>query len=258
MSQVDVVVSDHIATITMDNPPVNAVSPAMLVELRDVFSSFAHDRDVRVAVLTAAGERAFMAGVDLRAKPVPIEELDPADLIDRGRAMREVFWAVYDCAVPVIAAVNGPAIGGGLALAAVCDIIVASERATFQAAEINVGLLGASAQLQLLVGRHKARELYFTGKPITAAQLETWGAVARVVPADELMAVANELAAELASKSPIALRLAKESMNRTEFVPLQDAYRIEQDYTARLRGFEDSDEARAAWAEKRSPVWRWR
>lgn len=258
MDQVHLVVEGHVATVTMDNPPVNAVSRTLLGELREVFDSFAHDRNVRVAVLTGAGERAFMAGADLRAVPIPIDEQDPGDVVDRGRAVRDLFWAVYDCAVPVIAAVNGPAIGAGLALAAVCDVIVASENAMFQAAEINVGLLGASAQLQLLVGRHRARELYFTGRPISAATLEAGGAVSRVVSSAELATVAHELATELASKSPIALRLAKESMNRTEFLPLRDAYRLEQDYTARLGAFEDSAEARAAWAEKRSPIWKWR
>jgi enoyl-CoA hydratase len=258
MQQVQVSLTDHVATVIMDNPPVNASSPDLLDELRQVFDSFAGDRDVRVAVLTGAGQRAFMAGADLKAVPVPRHELPPTELLDQGQPIRELFWAIYDSAVPVIAAVNGPAIGAGLAIAAVCDIIIAADHATFQAAEINVGLLGASSQLSLLVGRHKARELFFTGRPISAIDLQILGAVTRVVPADALAAAATELASELASKSPIALRLAKESMNRVEFLPLKDAYRLEQDYTTRLLGFEDSTEARAAWREKRTPEWMWK
>ena len=143
-------------------------------------------------------------------------------------------WAITDCAVPVIGAINGPALGAGLALAACCDILVASENATFGTTEINVGLLGASAHLSLLVGRHKAREMFFTGEQVPAAELYRIGAVRSVVPRSELLATARALAETLATKSPIALRLAKESMNRVEFLPLKEAYRTEQDYTAKL------------------------
>jgi enoyl-CoA hydratase len=257
MEFVKLAIEDHIATITLNNPPVNVSTPALVDELTEVLDSFRSDRDVRVSILTGGGDRAFMAGADLKSAPPSRREMRPADLLDRGRGIRELFWAVYDCAVPVIAAVNGPAIGAGLALAAVCDVIIASEKAFFQAAEINVGLLGASAQLSLLVGRHKARELFFTGRPISAAELERWGAVSQVTSPGELMSCAQSLAAELASKSPIALRLAKESMNRVEFVPLKEAYRLEQDYTVRLLGFDDAAEARAAWQERRSPTWGW-
>ena len=162
-------------------------------------------------------------------------------------------WAITDCAVPVIGAINGPALGAGLALAACCDILVASEHATFGTTEINVGLLGASAHLSLLVGRHKAREMFFTGEQVPADELYRIGAVRAVVPRAELLPAARALAATLAAKSPIALRLAKESMNRVEFLPLKDAYRTEQDYTAKLLRYEDASEARQAFLEKRDP-----
>ncbi len=167
-------------------------------------------------------------------------------------------WAIYDCAVPVIAAVNGPAIGAGLALAAVCDMIVASDNAAFGTTEINVGLLGASAHLSMLVGRHKAREMYLTGELVSADELHRLGVVRSVVPSDQLMPTALELARTLAAKSPIAMRLAKQAMGRVEYLPLKEAYRIEQDYTAKLLGFEDSAEARNAYMEKRDPEWHWR
>jgi enoyl-CoA hydratase/carnithine racemase len=167
-------------------------------------------------------------------------------------------WAITDCAVPVIGAINGPALGAGLAFAACCDMLVASDNATFGTTEINVGLLGASAHLSLLVGRHKAREMFFTGEQVPAAELHRLGAVRAVVPRAELADTARALAATIAAKSPIALRLAKESMNRVEFLPLKEAYRTEQDYTGRLRGYEDAAEARAAFLEKRDPEWKWK
>lgn len=258
-ASVSVTVADHVATVVLDRPPVNAVDNDAMEAIRDTFTGFNDDREVCAAIFTAAGDRAFMAGVDLKS----IGDADPASwppsrLLDRGRVAREAMWAIRDCAVPVIAAVNGPAIGAGLAFAAVCDIIVAAETATFGTTEINVGLLGASAHLSLLVGRHKARELYFTGEVVTATELLRLGAVRSVVRREQLLDEAHTLARVLAAKSPIALRLAKEAMNRTEGLPLQDAYRTEQDYTARLVGFEDSAEARRAFAEKREPDWAWR
>jgi enoyl-CoA hydratase len=258
VGSVSVEISDHIATVTLDRPPVNAVDNATFVEFRDAFTSFNENRDVRVAIFTAVGERAFMAGVDLRTVGEPAGEPRASVVLDPARPARDAMWAITDCAVPVIGAINGPALGAGLAFAACCDMLVASENATFGTTEINVGLLGASAHLSLLVGRHKAREMFFTGEQLPAAELYRLGAVRSVVPRDALMSTARELAVVLAAKSPIALRLAKESMNRVEFLPLKDAYRTEQDYTARLRGFEDAAEARKAFLEKRDAEWKWR
>lgn len=253
-------VADHVATVTLDRPPVNAITRSTMVEIAQVFAELGADRDVRVVVFTGAGDRAFMAGVDLRTVGSDDRGPDvPAALVtDPARAARDAMWAITDCAVPVIAAVNGPALGAGLAFAACCDIILAAEEATFGTTEINVGLLGASSHLSLLVGRHKARELFFTGEVVPAAELYRLGAVRAVVPRARLADEAAALAASLAAKSPIALRLAKEAMNRVEWLPLKDAYRTEQDYTRRLLGFEDASEARAAYMEKRAPEWRWR
>lgn len=251
---------DHIATVTLDRPPVNAVDTGTFAEIIEVFTGFNDDREVRVAIFTAAGDRAFMAGVDLQSVgPRDRGHETPASLVtDPARMARDAMWAITDCAVPVIGAINGPALGAGLAFAACCDILIASDNARFGTTEINVGLLGASAHLSLLVGRHKAREMFFTGEQVPAAELYRVGAVRNVVPLDELSNAARDLALALAAKSPIALRLAKESMNRVEFLPLKEAYRTEQDYTARLLGFEDAAEARQAFMEKREPEWKWR
>lgn len=259
MTAISVDITDHVATVVIDRPPVNAVDTATLAEIRDAFLGLNEDREVRVAIFTGAGTRAFIGGADLKSMDGDDRaSWPPSRIIDRGRIARDAMWAIYDCAIPVVAAVNGPAIGAGLALAAVCDIILAAETATFGTTEINVGLLGASSHLSLLVGRHKARELFFTGELVRAEELHRLGAIRQVVPQAELLDAARELAGRLAAKSPIALRLAKESMNRVEFLPLKDAYRTEQDYTARLLGFEDSREARRAYLEKRDPEWKWR
>ena len=254
VGDVSVEIADHIATVTLDRPPVNAITRSTMVELRDTFRGFADRGDVRVVVFTGAGEKAFMAGVDLKTFDTDDTEADPED---PGRLPREALEAVYDCAVPVIAAVNGPALGAGLAYAAVCDLIVAADHATFGTTEINVGLLGASAHLNLLLGRPKVRELFLTGVPAPADELFRLGAVNRVVPVADLASVAHDLAAALAAKSPLALRLAKQAMNETEFLPLKEAYRTEQGYTRRLLEHPDSQEARQAFAEKRDPVWTW-
>jgi enoyl-CoA hydratase len=256
VGDVRVEVTGHVATVTLDRPPVNAITRSTMVELRDVFASFSDQGEVRVAVFTGAGEKAFMAGVDLKTFDTDDTEPDPAD--DPGLLARSAIEAVHDCAVPVIAAVNGPALGAGLAYAAVCDLIVAAEHATFGTTEINVGLLGASAHLNLLLGRPMVRELFLTGVPAPATELHRLGAVNRVVPIADLLPVAHELAASLAAKSPLALRLAKQSLNETEFLPLKEAYRTEQGYTRRLLQHPDSQEARRAFADKRDPVWTWR
>ncbi len=258
MGSLRVEIADDIATVTLDRPPVNAIDNASMVELEEIFSSFADRRDVRVAIFTAAGDRAFMAGVDLKSIGAAAEEVPASRLVDPGAVARAAMWAITDCAVPVIAAVNGPAIGAGLAFAACCDILIAAEGATFGTTEINVGLLGASAHLSRLVGTHKAREMFFTGELVPASELYRLGAVRAVVPRDELLPTALELATSLAAKSPLALRMAKDSMNRVEGLALKEAYRTEQDYTNRLVHFEDSAEARQAFFEKRAPEWKWR
>ena len=257
-SGVSVEIDDHIAVVTLDRPPVNAVDRDAHVAINAAFDSLNEDKEVRVAIFTGAGDRAFCAGADLRTVNQRPTDVPPSAIIDPPRYARDAFWSITDCAVPVVGAINGPALGAGLAYAACCDILIASSSATFGTTEINVGLLGASAHLSLLVGRHKARELFFTGETISADELYRLGALRAVVDRAALMETAIEFARTLAAKSPIAMRLAKEAMNRVEDLPLKEAYRTEQDYTARLVRFEDAKEANAAFLEKRKPDWKWR
>ena len=259
MSALTVAIHEHVATVILDRPPVNAITTAVMLEITETFNALGDNREVRAVIFTAAGDRAFMAGVDLDTvgQALETEHPPPWHTTDPKRIARDAMWSITDCAVPVIGAINGPALGAGLAFAACCDILIASEGARFGVTEINVGLLGASAHVSLLVGRHKAREMYFTGEQLPASELYRVGAVRAVVPRADLIDTALKLAHELAAKSPIALRLAKEAMNRVEDLPLKEAYRTEQEYTARLTTFDDAREAREAFLEKREPTWRW-
>ncbi|MEE2663120.1 MAG: enoyl-CoA hydratase-related protein [Myxococcota bacterium] len=241
--------SEHIATVTLDRAPVNALNRQLLAEISETFGSVASDWDVRAVVFASGQEHVFCGGADLKGmgpEPAP-PPTDPQ------RHARDAMWAILDCPVPVIAAVNGPALGGGLAIAACCDVIVASERAEFGCPEISVGLLGAGSHLQRMVGPYRMRELYFTARRVAAREMLEMGGLSRVVGHDALAGAARQIAADIAVKSPAAIRLAKEALNRVESMPLKEAYRTEQDYTARLGRYQDSKEARAAFLEKRAP-----
>lgn len=251
---------DGVAVVRLDRPPVNAVNRLMMREIRDCFDDLSADRSVRAVVLSGAGERAFCAGIDLKERASGAADPVAGDLgalLDPGLAWREAQHAVRHCAVPVIAAVDGPAIGAGLGLVAMSDIIVASERAAFGLTEINVGLLGGASMAMHLVGPWMARRMLFTGELMSAEALHRTGGCEELVPPGQAEEDARKIAATLATKSPLALRLAKESMLRIEGDEMRSRYRTEQDYTNRLRGLNDSREAMEAYLEKRQPNWTW-
>jgi enoyl-CoA hydratase len=252
---------EGVAVVTIDNPPVNAVHRQIFRELVEVFSSFDARHDIRAVIFTGAGTKAFVAGADmtrLEADNASLVEGPAGDVVEPSRLPRRAIEAIRHCAVPVIAAVNGPAVGGGAVYASVCDIIVAAETAFFSIAELNVGLLGAGRHVQRMVGTYKARYMYFTADRISAHEMQRLGAVERVVPLDELLPTAREIARTITAKSPIATRLAKLALNRVEFMPVDEGYQIEQDLTARLLTYQDSHEAQQAFLEKRAPVYQWR
>ena len=257
-------VTDRVATVTLARPPVNALSAPMMRELADVFGRLGRSQEAHVAVLTADGDRLFCGGADInesarryvRRELLPSESV--ADLVDPGAVVRDLFWGIRQCGLPVVAAVNGVALGAGVALVACCDVVVASESATFGLPEIDVGVLGGARHLQRLVGAWKTRQMMLTGQRETAAELYRLGALASVVPSTELAAAAHDLAVTIAGKSPLAVRMAKQSMNRVEDLSLEEGYQLEQDYTVRVSQLADSKEARAAWSEKRPPQWTWK
>jgi enoyl-CoA hydratase/carnithine racemase len=248
-------VREHIALVTMDRPPVNAVNAQFHDEMMRVFDALSDREDVRVAILTGAG-RVFCAGADIKARLEHAPQ--PGDFWQHSRRAREAFHAILECRVPVIAAINGPALGAGLGIVASCDLLLASENASLGLPEINVGLLGGGRHAMRLFGHSKARRLMFTGQRLSGAELYRLGVVEECVPADRLMDAARALAAEIASKSPVAIRLAKHAMNTIEFMSLRDGYRFEQNMTGELSKYEDSREAMRAFVEKRPPEFKGR
>jgi enoyl-CoA hydratase len=248
-------VRDHIALVTMDRPPVNAVNAQFLDELTRAFDELSERDDARVAILTGSG-RLFCAGADIKARLE--REPQPGDFWQHSRRAREAFHSIVECRVPVIAAINGPALGAGLGIVASCDLLLASEAAVLGLPEINVGLLGGGRHAMRLFPHSKARRMMFTGQRLSGADLYRLGVVEDCVPPDRLMDTARALAAEIAAKSPVAIRLAKHDMNTVEFMSLRDGYRFEQNMTGELSKSEDSREAMRAFVEKRPPEFKGR
>ena len=244
-------IKDYVARVTMSAAPVNAVSRAMRERLVTAFDTLSERKDVRVVILRSS-LKSFCAGVDLKDRPDPMVE---GALPMTNRLTRETFNAVRECAKPVIAAVNGPALGFGLALVAACDILVAADDAWVSMPEINVGLAGGGAMLQELLPRSLARRLFFTGDRITTAELGRMG-VLECVASDQLAQRVDAIAVQLAGTSPQALRYAKRSLNTAELMPQGEAYKLEQHYTTLLAASPDGVEARQAYLEKRMPVFR--
>ena len=254
MSHVKLEVEDHIAVVTMDNPPVNAVAMDMLVELTHTFDALGDRDDVRVIVLTGAGKH-FCAGADLKNRP----DLDEHGLrARRNRIVRESSYAISDNNRPVIAAVNGSALGAGLGLAASCDVLVASERAVFGLPEVDVGLMGGGKHAARIFPHSLVRRMMLSGYRVSAKEAEYRGVIEAALPHEELMPWAMELARVIASKSPLATRMAKDSMRTIAEMPMRDGYIYEQGNTAKLSTSYDAAEAVAAFVEKRAPVFQGR
>jgi enoyl-CoA hydratase len=170
-----------------------------------------------------------------------------------NRGCYAAFAAVYECAVPVIVAVHGFCLGGGIGIAGNADVIVASDDATFGLPEVDRGALGAATHLARLVPQHKMRAMFFTGATATAEELHGYGSVLKVVPRKELAAAAREVALDIAAKHPTIIRRAKEALNGIDPVDVKRSYRFEQGFTFELNLAGVSDEARQAFIEKRDP-----
>jgi enoyl-CoA hydratase len=238
---------DGIAEIVMANPPVNALTVAGWFELADLLTALGRDPKVRVVVLRAEG-RGFNAGVDIKEMQAT-EGFDA--LIGANRGCFAAFAAVYDCQVPVVAAVNGFCLGGGIGLVGNADVIVAADDATFGLPEVDRGALGAATHLSRLVPQHKMRAMVYTSATATAAELHHFGSVLEVVPQSELRAAAMAVAAKIAAKSPTVIRAAKESLNGIDLWDVKRSYRYEQGFTFELNLSGVADEHRDAFVAKR-------
>ncbi|MCY0961057.1 enoyl-CoA hydratase family protein [Streptomyces sp. H27-H5] len=226
-----------IALVTVDFPPVNALPVQGWYELADTLRAAGRDPDVRCVVLAAEG-RGFNAGVDIKEMQ---RDTGHDALIGANRGCYEAFAAVYECEVPVVAAVNGFCLGGGIGLVGNADAIVASDDAVFGLPELDRGALGAATHLARLVPQHLMRTLYYTSRTVSAAELHAHGSVWKVVPPAGLRAAALELAAEIARKDGLLIRLAKAAINGIDPVDVRRSYRFEQGFTfeANLSGVAD-------------------
>src|SRR5258706_4683557 len=249
MAGIVVETQGRVVVVTIDIPPVNALTLARYQELTDTFAALGQRDDVHCAVLAAGGAKAFGAGLDLKEFATASADRDD----ERARIVRATFEAIRTCAIPVIAAVNGPALGAGCALTAMCDIRIASERATFALPEINVGRCGGGAFVGRLIPQGMMRLMFFTGEPISAWEAHRVGLVEQVVTPRRLESTVIDLAELIASKSPLGLRLGKRSLNESEDLPVAEGYQIEQSYSTKLLHTEDAREATRAALEKRPP-----
>ena len=240
-------VTDGIADVVIDVPPVNALNVAQWFELADTVTRLGGDSATRALVLRAEG-RGFCAGVDI--KELAADDTHQA-LIGVNRGCAAAFAAVYECEVPVIAAVHGFCLGGGIGLTGNADIIVASSDATFGLPEVDRGALGAATHLARLVPQHRMRSMVYLAQSATAEELHGYGSVFAVVERSELETTARSVAAEIAAKSPTIIRRAKESLNGIDPVDVKRSYRFEQGFTYELSLGNDADEARQAFVDKR-------
>jgi enoyl-CoA hydratase/carnithine racemase len=237
--------SSGVAEIVIDVPPVNALNVAGWFSLADTTRAAGADPEVRVVIIRAEG-KGFCAGVDIKEL-----QADPTAIIGVNRGCYAAFAAVYECEVPVIAAVHGFCLGGGIGIAGNADVIVASADATFGLPEVDRGALGAATHLARLVPQHRMRAMVYTGEKATAEELRAYGSVYRVVEGDALPGAARELAATIAAKSPTIIRRAKESLNGIDPVDVKRSYRFEQGFTYELNIAGVADEARQAFIDKR-------
>ncbi len=244
-----------VATVTFAKPPVNALDRRGRDEITHVFDAISDRDDIRVAILTGEG-KVFCAGADIKERVDMARE--PGDYLRHNRQTRETFLAIMECAKPVIAAVNGPAIGAGVALMLASDIMFASDNAFLVMPEIDVGLSGGQRLLIENFGRSRARLMYYTGRRVHAAELYRLGLIEACLPLDQLLAEARKVAADIAGKSPAAIRSAKRTLNLVEHLPYRVAYPYEQSITAELAKLEDTREAQLAFVEKRKPVFKGR
>ncbi len=242
-----------IATLTFNRPYVhNALSNAMVEELESAMSALESDSQLRVLILTGTGDKAFMAGADVR-------ELEARDQIlgrEHTRRRQQLFGRIQDLNAPTIAAVNGYCLGAGLELAISCTLRVAANVAKFGCPEVNLGVIpgaGATQCLPRLVGWSRALEMILTGEPIDAAEAYRIGLVNRVVPVAQLNEAVSELATKLAAKSPAALRLAKDAVNRSLTMGLTEGLAYESCLHALACGLPDKQEGVRAFLEKRKP-----
>ena len=237
--------NNGVLEVVMDNPPVNALGIADTDQLATIFESVAKNLDVKVAILTAVG-KGFCAGVDIKE----IENLPSNEGILRiNKSCFDAFASVYECAVPVIVAVNDFCLGSGVGLAGAADIVIAAEGAQFGLPEVDNGALGALTHLTRLVPQQRARQMLYTCETAGAEELKGYGSVYEVVTPERLLTFAREIAMKIVSKPSKTIRAAKESANGIELVNIRNSYRFEQGFTYELNLAGEGEKARQAFID---------
>lgn len=246
-------IEDRIAVISIDHPPVNAFNAQTVKDLDATLDIVFEDEDVKVIIITGAGQMAFVAGADINE----INQIKDADHAQELlRAGHNVFNKIETSKKPVIAAINGICLGGGLEMAMACHIRVAGDRARIGQPEINLGIIpgwGGTQRLPRIVGPSKAAEMILTGDPISAQEAYRLGLVNKVVPMGDVLKEAKGIARKIASKSAVAVGCAMEAIERGRHLPLSDAMEVEIEQWRSLVGSEDMKEGVGAFLEKRQP-----
>ena len=251
--QVRVETADSVAAVTLDRPPVNALSSGFYAELSAVLERIAADPQVSVMVLMSASSRAFSAGADV----TELAALSGADADDadarRQELARRVFGQLLELPQPSIAVLDGPAIGAGAVIASCADMRMGSPRASFALPELSVGRCGGGRHMMRHLPQGVVRRMFFTGQPLLSEEALRFGFLDSVHDRAELAGAAIARARGIAANSPLALRLGKAALNESEALPVQEGYAVEQQYTLRLARTADAREALAARREKRAP-----
>lgn len=251
--------TNAVLTITIDRPEArNALSRDMNRQLADIWMSFRDDPALRVAIITGAGEQAFCAGADLKQIAGYYASMTPIQRRELGEHEPGLGGITrnLDVGKPVIAAINGPALAGGLEIALAADLRIAAEHATFGLPEVRRGIIpgaGGTARLPRLIPEGVALEMLLTGDPIDAVTAMRFGLVNRVVPAQELLSAAFALAERIAANAPLAVQAIRSAVRRGKHLPLEDALRLEQFYAEPIRATSDAQEGIAAFSQKRQP-----
>ena len=253
---VNYTLEDGIAIVTIDHPAVNSLDAQTRDELGNAFDELGkRTGEVRVVILTSAGEKIFVSGADIRM----LRDRTPEDAITSGKTARGVYLKIEEFEVPIICAIKGFCLGGGMELAMCCDLRIAAEDSQFGQPEVNLGIIpggGATQRLARLVGAGIAKELIYTGKRISAQEALSIGLLNKIVPLDKVLDEAKEMAELIASKGTLAIRAAKKAINGGLNMTLIEGLELETSLFSQLMGTEDKREGIAAFLEKRKPVFK--
>jgi enoyl-CoA hydratase len=248
-------INTRLATVIIDFPPANAMPVRGRVELLDILDKLLETEEVWAIILTGAGDKFFMSGANI-AELLP---LTAEEARDRVRQSRQFTSYIERYPRPIICAINGLATGGGLEVALCCDFRLLAEHAKVGLPEVSLGIMpggGGTQRLPRLIGTSKTKELIYTGRLISATEAHSLGIVDKVVPFDGLMAEANKIAEAIISKAPLAIRAAKQAINASCHLPIEEGIKLENELWADLFATEDKNEGVTAFLEKRKPVFK--